>query len=67
MILKNASPLLNTMGFRLLLKLERIAYLDAFVSVLITLPHGDGEEDWLNQRIKTAQNWLLSQGLTQPK
>ena len=43
-----------------------IAYLDAFVSVLITLPYEDAEGDWLAYRIRAAQNWLLDQDLSQP-
>jgi hypothetical protein len=46
---------------------ERIAYLDAFVSVLITLPYEDTKEDWLNQRVKTAKEWLVDQGIPLPK
>lgn len=45
---------------------ERIAYLDAFVSVLVTLPHEDGEGDWLSQRITAAKEWLLDQNIPQP-
>ena len=42
---------------------ERIAYLDAFLAVLATLPYEDTEGDWLGQRIKAAQEWLLDQGI----
>jgi len=46
---------------------QRIAYLDAFIAVLVTLPRNDGEGDWLNQRVKAAQKWLEDQGMSQPK
>lgn len=46
---------------------ERIAYMDAFMSVLATLPYEDAKEDWLPQKIRTAQDWLLEQGIVQPK
>lgn len=46
---------------------ERIAYLDAFVTVLVTLPDDDGEGDWLSRKIVAAKNWLLDQGIDQPK
>ena len=46
---------------------ERIAYLDAFVTVLVTLPHDDGEGDWLSRKIVEAKKWLLDQGMAQPK
>ena len=49
---------------------KRIAYLDSFMSVLGTLPYdaaGRFEKDWLEQRIKSAQDWLVAQGLEQPK
>jgi hypothetical protein len=46
---------------------ERIAYLDAFVSVLLTLPYDDGAGDWLSHRITAAKEWLLAQNISQPK
>ena len=46
---------------------ERIAYLDAFVSVLLTLPHDEGGENWLSHRIAMTKSWLLDQGLTEPE
>jgi hypothetical protein len=46
---------------------QRIAYLDAFVSVLATLPYENVEGDWLSHRIRAAQEWLLDQGIMQPK
>lgn len=46
---------------------ERIAYLDAFVSVLVTLPYDDSKGDWLSHRITTAKKWLLDQDIVQPK
>jgi hypothetical protein len=32
-----------------------VAYLDAFLAVLATLPHEDSAEDWLDQRVNTAK------------
>jgi hypothetical protein len=46
---------------------ERIAYVDAFVSVLVTLPYEDFGKDWFLGRIRAAQNWLLDQGVTLPE
>jgi len=50
---------------------QRIAYLDAFVAVLGTLPYEEVEgyydEDWLTRRVKATQHWLITQGLQQPK
>jgi hypothetical protein len=50
---------------------QRIAYQDAFIAVLNTLPYeeeqGYYDEDWLTRRIKAAQNWLVAQGLQQPE
>lgn len=50
---------------------ERIAYQDAFIAVLNTLPHekeeGHYDEDWLMRRIKAAQSWLAAQRLQQPE
>lgn len=46
---------------------ERIAYLDAFVAVLVAFPHENTEGDWLSRKIVEAQKWLLDQGITQPK
>jgi hypothetical protein len=50
---------------------QHIAYLDAFISVLTTipqetlcLPYG---EDWLDARIMAAKDWLQAQNLFQPK
>jgi hypothetical protein len=40
---------------------HRIAYLDAFISVLTTLPATDLQRDWLDQRIQTTdlqRDWL---------
>lgn len=54
-------------GLQTSTQVERIAYLDAFMAVLATLPYEDVEGDWLGQRIKAAQAWLLEQGLSQPK
>ena len=48
---------------------QSIAYLDAFVSVLTTLPYDTEKsfkEDWFKLRIKEAQHWLISQGFQQP-
>jgi hypothetical protein len=54
------------------LQAQRIAYQDAFITVLSTLPYEEEEEsyydeDWLTRRIKAAQSWLVAQGLHQPK
>lgn len=46
---------------------ERIAYLDAFMAVLATLPYEDIEGDWLAHRVNTAQEWLVDQDMSQPK
>lgn len=46
---------------------ERIAYLDAFVSVLVTLPYDEADGDWLCHRVKATTEWLVDQGMTQPK
>ncbi|HUX80423.1 MAG TPA: hypothetical protein VMW10_11885, partial [Alphaproteobacteria bacterium] len=50
---------------------QRIAYQDAFIAVLNTLPYEgaerDYEEDWLEQRIDAAKDWLSAQGLEQPE
>ena len=47
---------------------QRIAYQDAFISVLTTLPYEESyEKDWLQERIKAAQEWLTKQGLEQPR
>lgn len=50
---------------------QRIAYQDAFIAVLNTLPYDEAEgyydEDWLTRRVKAAQSWLVAQGLQQPK
>lgn len=50
---------------------ERIAYLDAFISVLVTLPQENLQEaqggDWLDNRIGLVKEWLLSQNFPQPK
>ncbi len=52
-------------------QVERIAYQDAFISVLTTLPQ-EGPcltygENWLDDRIRTAKDWLQAQNLFQPK
>ncbi len=58
-------------GFQSSFQAQRIAYQDAFINVLNTLPYEEEEgyydEDWLMRRIKTAQGWLVAQGLRQPK
>lgn len=50
---------------------QRIAYQDAFIAVLNTLPYeeeqGYYDEDWLTRRIKAAQSWFVTQGLHQPE
>ncbi len=49
---------------------QRIAYQDAFIAVLSTLPYNDTEgyhdENWMIRRVKSAQAWLVAQGLQQP-
>ncbi len=40
---------------------NRIAYLDAFISVLTALPALASERDWLDQRIQTSFAWLEAQ------
>lgn len=53
------------------LQAQRIAYLDAFMAVLATLPYeeeeGHYDEDWLTRRVKATQNWLVAEGLQQPE
>jgi hypothetical protein len=48
---------------------QRIAYQDAFVSVLVTLPYVDNcyGEDWMEQRIKAAIEWLETKGINRPQ
>ncbi len=45
------------------LQAQRIAYLDAFVDVLVTLLHKNSQanqrENWLDQRVKDARTGLL--------
>jgi hypothetical protein len=46
---------------------QRIAYQDSFIAVLNTLPYEENyRKDWLKERIKAAQVWLIAQGLQQP-
>ena len=58
-------------GHQTPLQAERIAYQDAFISVLVTLPQEAYEsshgEDWLDARITAAKEWLQAQNLFQPK
>lgn len=54
-------------GQQTLAQAERIAYLDAFVAVLVALPHEDTEGDWLSDKIAEGKKWLLDQGMAQPK
>lgn len=53
------------------LQAQRIAYLDASIAVLASLPYeekeGHYDEDWLTRRIKATQHYLAAQGLQQPK
>jgi len=53
------------------LQAQRIAYLDAFMAVLSTLPYEEAEsyydEDWLMRRVKATQHCLVAEGLQQPK
>lgn len=50
---------------------ERIAYQDAFISVLMMIPQEADEashdNDWLDARITAAKEWLQAQNLFQPK
>jgi len=50
---------------------HRIAYQDAFIAVLNAFPYDEVEgyydEDWLTRRAKAARDWLVAQGLQQPK
>jgi hypothetical protein len=54
-------------GLQTRIQAERIAYLDAFVSVLVTLPHEEPDGDWLDDKITAAESWLMNQGITPPK
>jgi len=46
---------------------QRIAYQDAFIAVLNTLPYEDHyKNNWLDQRIKAVKEWLTAQNLEQP-
>jgi hypothetical protein len=58
-------------GQQTITQAQRIAYQDAFIAVLNTLPYKDTEEgydeDWLSQRIRAAREWLLAQGLEKPE
>lgn len=48
-------------------QVRRIAYLDAFVAILVTLPYENVEDDWMEHRIKEAHKWILAQGIEQPE
>ena len=58
-------------GHQTPLQAERIAYQDAFINVLVTLPQEAYEnshgEYWLDARITAAKEWLQAQNLFQPK
>jgi hypothetical protein len=58
-------------GHQTPLQAERIAYQDAFISVLTTLPqevpHLTQGEDWFDARVRAAKEWLHSQNFPQPK
>lgn len=41
---------------------HRIAYLDAFISVLTSLPATASQRGWLGMRIQTALAWIEAQG-----
>ncbi len=41
---------------------HRIAYLDAFISVLTALPAKDSQKDWLDKRIHISLAWIEAQG-----
>lgn len=40
---------------------QKIAYLDAFISVLKALPATASQKDWLDMRIQTALAWMEAQ------
>lgn len=49
-------------GHQTSVQAQRIAYQDAFITVLNALPFKDTErEDWFEERIKAAREWLLAQ------
>jgi len=50
-------------GDQTALHAHRIAYLDAFISVLSTLPATGPQRDWLDQRIQASLAWIETQGL----
>jgi hypothetical protein len=41
---------------------HRIAYLDAFISVMNALPATDSQKDWLEKRIQTSLTWIEAPG-----
>jgi len=45
------------------LQAQRIAYLDAFISILLDLAEDDLQKDWLAQKIKTALTVLETKNL----
>jgi len=49
-------------GDQTALHAHHIAYLDAFISVLTSLPATDLQRDWLDQRIQTSLAWIEAQG-----
>jgi len=51
-------------GYQSSIQAQRIAYQNAFISVLNALPYEDGEEgDWFEERINVAKEWLLKQNV----
>ena len=55
-------------GHQTSIQARRIAYQDAFISVLNTLPYEDAEEgDWFEARIRATRECLLSQDIRQPE
>ena len=58
-------------GGKIILEAQRIAYEDAAISTLKALPSDNigeyNENDWLEQRLKSAQVWLSRQGIQRPK
>jgi len=50
------------------LQAQRIAYHDAFIAALTTIPYETAyQSNWFSQHIKDSQAWLVSQGIRQPE
>jgi hypothetical protein len=67
MSMKNVLPLQYD-GKENIIQAQRVAYLDTFIAVLVTLSYANTDHgiDWLEQRIKDAKEWLEAQGISQP-